>query len=118
MNAVSDTDSPPQVPASAEEKDLRARRLETAARYLYANLLPVPLVVVGLAVLLSHWHGAVELTVWAALTIAAWAVTIATLHFFLKDETRVERATRWTILICVALFVSSSALGSVSILFW
>jgi two-component system cell cycle sensor histidine kinase PleC len=104
--------------APSPEAELRVRRLETASRYLFANLLPLPLVVVGFAVLLGQWHEAAALWIWAAVTTLAWAATLTTLRAFLNDPRRTERVTRWTIAICVAIFVSSLAFASVSPLFW
>jgi two-component system, cell cycle sensor histidine kinase PleC len=118
MSSAPDTDAPKPISVAAERADLRARRLETAARYLYQNLLPVPLVVVGLALLLGEWHTTAALAEWAGATIVAWGVTIATLHAFLNDDRRAERARRWTVAICLTLFVSSGALASASLLFW
>jgi two-component system cell cycle sensor histidine kinase PleC len=105
-------------PALPPEAELRLRHLETAARYLYTNLLPLPLVVVGLALILSQWNDAPALVAWAVITIATWSLTIATLHVFLRDERRHENTTRWTIAICVTLLVSSSLFAGVSPLFW
>ena len=119
MNSVPNADGRSPASAAADPAaDLPVRRLETAARYLYTNLLPLPLIVAGLALLLGQSHGAGGLIAWGLTTIAAWSVTIATLHLFLKNERRAERTARWTVAICVALFVSSAAFASVSALFW
>jgi two-component system cell cycle sensor histidine kinase PleC len=107
------------IPARAEvTPTLALRHLQTAARYLSVNLLPLPLVVIGFAVLLSQWHGVWPLTLWAGGTIAAWSLTIATLRAFLKRGDDVPNLTRWTAAICTVLFVSTLAFTSVSPLFW
>ncbi|MEQ1864180.1 MAG: HAMP domain-containing sensor histidine kinase [Micropepsaceae bacterium] len=118
MNAPTDSVEAVTAPALSPDAELRVRHLETASRYLYTNLLPLPLVVVGLALLLSQWNDAASLAVWAAGTIATWSITIATLYFFLHDERRHENTTRWTLAICVTLFISSSLFAGVSPLFW
>ncbi len=116
MNPVPDADG--RSPAAEQAADLDVRRLETAARYLHTNLLPLPLIVVGLALLLAQSHGAPGPIAWGLTTVVTWSVTIATLYNFLHDERRAERTVRWTIAICVAVFVSSAAFASVSALFW
>jgi hypothetical protein len=87
-----------------EPFDLRAtlelRHLETASRYPLTNLLPLPLVVIGLSVLLGLWHEARPIVVWAATTIATWSVTIYLLNKFLHDEKWRERVASWRIAIC------------------
>ena len=59
---------------AAEPFNLRAtlelRHLETASRYLLTNLLPLPLIVVGLSILLGMWHATRPLAIWAGVTIA------------------------------------------------
>ena len=98
--------------------DLAVRRLEVAARYIYANILPLPLVVIGLAALLGMWHSAAVIVPWAAVTIASWCATLLTFHRFLQDENRAQHLTRWTIAACLAVFVASIAIASVAPLFW
>ncbi len=104
--------------ALSQDGELRALHLETAAKYLYSNLLPLPVIIAGLVALMSAWHPVTEILLWAAATLAAWCVTILTIRAFLRDEGRYGRVARWMTAICVALFVSSFAFGSISAFFW
>jgi two-component system cell cycle sensor histidine kinase PleC len=104
--------------ALSPEAELRLRHLETAARYLFTNLLPLPLVVVGFAIVLGQWHAPAPLAAWVAVTFVAWSITLLTIRAFLHDARKLERLTRWTIAICAALFASSLAFAAVSPLFW
>jgi two-component system cell cycle sensor histidine kinase PleC len=105
-----------------EPFDLRAtlelRHLETASRYLLTNLLPLPLIVVALAVLLHLWHGTRPLAIWAGVTIATWSVTIFLLYKFLNDGRRQESVAQWRIAICASVFVSAASFVAVAPLFW
>jgi two-component system cell cycle sensor histidine kinase PleC len=92
--------------------------LETASRYLYTNLLPLPFVVTGMAVLLLQWSSARALAAWAALTLATWAVTLWTLRRFLNDAQRQARLQEWTVCICIAIFLATVAFGSAAVAFW
>jgi two-component system cell cycle sensor histidine kinase PleC len=98
--------------------ELRVRHLETAARYLFTNLLPLPLVVASFAVLLGQWHPAAPLATWAVATTITWLITIGAIRLFLDDPHRMENATRWSVTICIAVFVSSLTFAGVSVLFW
>ena len=100
------------------EAELVVRRLETAARYLFTNLLPLPLVIVGLSVLLGQWHQTGPLLIWAAIATGTWIMTMAVIHKFRTDAARAQNARRWTIVLCAFLFVSTSSFASVSPLFW
>src|ERR1700724_3664512 len=100
--------------APSQRETLALAHLEVAARYLYTNLLPLPLVVIGTAVLLGRWNGAAPLALWAAATIATWFVTLWTLRSFLRDDARELHLRRWTISIGVSLFVSTIAFASVA----
>jgi len=104
--------------ATSPAAELRVQHLETSARYLFTNLLPLPLVVIGFAVLLGQWHAALPLTLWAAATIASWTVTVLTIRAFLNDPLRMRRPNRWSAAICIAVFVSSFVFAAVSGLFW
>jgi two-component system, cell cycle sensor histidine kinase PleC len=104
--------------ALALNAELRAHHLETAARYLHSNLLPLPFVIAGLAVLMNQWHPWEPLALWGGTTMVAWAITIATFRIFLRDEQRYARVNFWTVVICASVFVSSLAFGAVSPLFW
>ena len=92
--------------------------LEIAARYLWTNLLPLPLVILGLGVMLNHWYSATNIALWAATSMITWSVTLTVLRLFLNDGRRGERTRVWTAVICCALFVSSFAFASVAPLFW
>ncbi len=104
--------------ALAQDAELRAHHLETAARYLHSNLLPLPFVIVGLGVLMNQWHPWQPLAIWGGITMVAWLVTIMTFRTFLRDEGRYARVNHWTVVICAAVFVSSFTFGAVSPLFW
>lgn len=107
--------------AGAETFDPRAtlalRHLETASRYLLTNLLPLPLVVIGLGVLLTMWHPEQPIVIWAAVTILTWSITILILHRFLNNETRGEALVAWRVAICVSVFISASAFVAAGPLF-
>jgi two-component system cell cycle sensor histidine kinase PleC len=107
----------PSGPASPEGS-LAQRHLEIAARYLYTNLLPFPLIVIGFALLLHIWHPVTPLAIWAAATIAAWIFTINIFRSFLGDPRRGERLDRWALIICATLFVSTACFVSIAPLFW
>jgi two-component system cell cycle sensor histidine kinase PleC len=98
--------------------ELRLRHLEASARYLFTNLLPLPLVIAAFAVLLGQWHQTAPLSAWAVATALTWLITIGAIRIFLNDGGSIERTTRWTIIICVAVFVSSLTFAGVSVLFW
>jgi two-component system cell cycle sensor histidine kinase PleC len=104
--------------APSPEAELRVHHLETSARYLFTNLLPLPLVIAGFAILLGQWHAAAPLATWAIATAATWLVTIGAIRLFLKDPRRTEHTTRWVVTICIAVFVSSVTFAGVSVLFW
>jgi two-component system, cell cycle sensor histidine kinase PleC len=97
---------------------LELRLLETAARYLYLNSLPLPFVIIGLSVILWHWYPASSLALWAAAAIVAWLVLGAVLHRFLHDEARLSRRKEWSWRIAVCLFIATCALISPAVLFW
>ena len=67
----------PEDAATAAPAGLRAtlelRLLETAARYLYVNSLPLPFVIIGLCVILWHWYSLTALVSWAACALASCA---------------------------------------------
>jgi len=100
------------------DAELRLRHLEVSARYLFTNLLPLPLVIAGFAILLGQWHPTAPLAAWAAATALTWLITIGAIHIFLKDSRNGERTVRWTAVICIAVFVSSLTFAGVSVLFW
>ena len=97
---------------------LELRLLETAARYLYVNSLPLPFVILGLCVILWHWFPLTSLLPWAAVALASWLVLGALLHRFLHDGTRLRDRKRWTMRIAISLFVATCSLTSVAVLFW
>src|SRR5258708_11281147 len=101
---------PPDDASLSDSPDgtLAQRHLEIAARYLYTNLLPFPVIVLGFAALLHLWHPIVPLTIWAAATIAAWMFTIDIFRTFLRDPKRGVRLDRWRLIICTTLFVSTA----------
>ncbi|MBL8781707.1 MAG: HAMP domain-containing histidine kinase [Alphaproteobacteria bacterium] len=100
------------------DAELRVRHLETSARYLFTNLLPLPLVIAGFALILGQWFPAPPLIAWAAVTTVTWTITIGVIHMFLNDPRRIENATRWIASVSAAVFVSSLAFAAVSVLFW
>ncbi len=102
----------------APEVELRLRRLEVAGRYLLANLLPLPFVIVGIGILFAQWHDATDLTMWGAATAASWLVTVIVLRGFLRDRDRGHSLDRWTTAIVTTLTVTSIAIGSIIVLFW
>jgi len=99
-------------------RSLALRHLETAARFLKVNLLPLPLIALGFAVLMHLWHPILPLAVWAVATIGAWSVSIAVFNAFLRDPRRAEHEPQWTILVCSVLFLSTTAFASIAVLFW
>jgi signal transduction histidine kinase len=94
------------------------RLLETAARYLYVNSLPLPFVIIGLCVILWHWYPLTSLMSWAAVALISWLVLGALLHRFLHDNTRLRYRKQWTVRIAVSLFVATCTLVSAAVLFW
>jgi two-component system, cell cycle sensor histidine kinase PleC len=104
--------------AASPAAELRLRHLEASARYLFTNLLPLPLVIAAFALLLGQWHSTAPLTTWAAATAMTWLITIGAIRVFLNDDRSGERTARWTTIICVAVFVSSLTFAGVSVLFW
>ena len=92
--------------------------LEIAARYLWTNLLPLPLVIVGLSVMMMQWSSLPAIALWAGASLLTWSFTLTTLRFFLTDAHRAERVVPWTVAICVTLFISSLAFASVAPCFW
>jgi two-component system, cell cycle sensor histidine kinase PleC len=97
---------------------LELRLLETAARYLYVNSLPLPFVIIGLCVILWHWYPLTSLMSWAAVALISWLVLGALLHRFLHDNTRLRYRKQWTVRIAVSLFVATCTLVSAAVLFW
>ncbi len=119
MSRTVDADLPASGPKSLGPDDaLALLHLETASRYLLTNLLPLPLVVIGLAVLLHAWQDIAPLATWACVTISGWAVMMLALHRFLNDPRRGERLVAWRAAICAAIFISTAIFASVSTLFW
>ncbi|MEQ1754547.1 MAG: HAMP domain-containing sensor histidine kinase [Micropepsaceae bacterium] len=114
---TADQDTPAS-PVAELAAALDLQRLEIAGRYLFANLLPLPLIVLGISLLLWSTHPPGTIMAWAMMTVASWSVTTGTLHIFLRDTRRSEHTTRWTIIICATLFVSSTAFASGSMIFW
>src|ERR1700678_217676 len=94
------------------------RLLETAARYLYVNSLPLPFVIIGLCVILWHWYPLTSLMSWAACALASWLVLGALLHRFLHDDARLRDRKQWTVRISISLFIATCALVSAAFLFW
>ena len=97
---------------------LELRLLETAARYLYVNSLPLPFVIIGLCVILWHWYPLTSLLSWAAIALASWLVLGALLHRFLHDNARLRRRKQWAVRIAISLFIATCALVSAAMLFW
>ncbi len=116
MNGPSVSEETAAPPGARDTLELHL--LETAARYLYINSLPLPLVVVGLAGILWQWHPLGMLAVWSGVTLVGWAGLAILLRRFLHDEDRGQRLRQWTIVLAVALFVSICALVSVAFFFW
>ncbi len=100
------------------DRTLALRHLEVAARYLYTNLLPFPLIIVGFAALLHMWHPVRPLAIWGSITVAAWLYAIFTFWQFLHDEHREERLEHWRVRICAILFFATVCFVSVAPLFW
>jgi two-component system cell cycle sensor histidine kinase PleC len=105
-------------PPVSQRDTLELHLLETAARYLYINSLPLPLVVVGLAAILWRSHPIGALAFWSSVTLVAWAGLAILLRRFLRDEQRAYRLRQWTAILAAALFVSICALVSVALFFW
>jgi len=103
---------------SLSGRSLELQHLEVAARYLYTNLLPFPVIVVGIAVLLHIWHPTRPLLIWSATTIAAWVCALLTFRRFPKDSRREERLTPWTFWICASLCLATVTFVSAAPLFW
>ena len=97
---------------------LTLAHLEIAARYLWTNLLPLPLVVIGIGVMLLQWWTPAAVATWAGASIATWSLTLTTLRLFLTDPRRGDRVVHWTIALCATLFVSSITFAGVAPLFW
>ncbi|MBI1213671.1 MAG: hypothetical protein GC190_19605 [Alphaproteobacteria bacterium] len=106
------------VPVFGRPGPLTLAHLEIAARYLWTNLLPLPLVIAGLGVMLLQWWDLDRIALWAAASVITWSLTLTTLHRFLNDPKRSERIVHWTIAVCVTLLVSSTAFAGVAPAFW
>jgi signal transduction histidine kinase len=104
-------------PAGLRET-LELRLVETAARYLYINSLPLPFVILGLSVLLWHWSPLPSILFWALPTLLSWFVLAATLHRFLHDDGRLKRRREWVARIALSLFVATCMLVSAAVFFW
>ena len=113
--------SAPYRPAAAPvglRATLELRLLETAARYLYVNSLPLPFVIIGFCIILWHWYPLTSLLAWAAAALVAWLVLGALLHRFLHDNMRLRTRKQWTMRLAISLFVATCALVSAAVLFW
>src|ERR1700678_4027875 len=99
-------------PPASLRATLELRLLETAARYLYVNSLPLPFVIIGLCVLLWHWYPLTSLVSWAAVALASLLVLGALLHRFLHDNARLRDRKQWTVRIAISLFIATCALVS------
>src|SRR5580692_6425060 len=110
---VEDTAAPAGLRATIE-----LRLLETAARYLYLNSLPLPFVIIGLCIILWHWYPLGSLALWAAVALASWLVLGAILHRFLHDTQRQRRYRQWTMRIGISLFLATCTLVSAAVFFW
>ncbi len=97
---------------------LTLAHLEIAARYLWTNLLPLPLVILGLCVMLLQWFSLASISIWAVASVVTWSVTLTTLRLFLNDTKRAARVIPWIVAICASLFVSSIAFAGVAPWFW
>ena len=97
---------------------LDLRLLETAARYLYVNMLPLPVVIVGLGLVFWTWRSLAVVFAWALPTLLAWALLGALLRMFLKDEHRFVRRRAWALGLGAALFVASSLFAAAALIFW
>jgi two-component system cell cycle sensor histidine kinase PleC len=100
------------------DAELDLRRLETAARYLYMNMLPVPLVLAAISALLAQWHEPRPIAAWALAALGSWTITMVVLHRFQNDARRAESVTRWTIAICASLFISTTTFALMGLIFW
>lgn len=98
--------------------ELRLRRLEVASRYLLANLLSLPFVIVGIAVMFAQWHGYQLTVTWGVITCAIWLGSVLILRGFLKDENRARSLDRWTVAVSVSIAATSIAVGMIIALFW
>ncbi len=103
---------------NALRRTLELRLLETAARFLFINSIPLPFVVVGLAIVLSFWDPVATLAAWAAVSATIWIVFCTLLYRFQHDRDRAKRMKQWRIALGAALFVAASTLASVPLLFW
>jgi two-component system cell cycle sensor histidine kinase PleC len=108
----------PSPSLALSDRALALRHLEVAARYLYTNLLPFPIIIVGFAALLHMWQPVRPLAVWATITIAAWLYAIFTFRQFLHDARREERLNHWLVRICAILFFATVTFVIVGPLFW
>jgi two-component system cell cycle sensor histidine kinase PleC len=116
MNGPSASEEP--IAAEAPRDTLELHLLETAARYLYVNSLPLPLVVIGLAGILWHWYPIAALAAWGTATLVTWAALGLLLQRFLHDEGRLQHRRQWSIVLGAALSVATCTLASVAPLFW
>jgi two-component system, cell cycle sensor histidine kinase PleC len=116
VNALSSVDEPSQ--SAGLHETLELRLLETAARYLYVNLLPLPLAVVGLGILFWHWRSLDLVVSWACTSLAAWMVLALLLRQFLNAKDRARHRRAWTAKLAVALFVAGSCFACAVPLFW
>jgi two-component system cell cycle sensor histidine kinase PleC len=106
------------VPSAGLRETIELRLLETAARFLYVNSLPLPFVVIGLTAILSRWRPFGALAIWGAIALSAWLILGVLLHRFLHDPTRLRRRRTWTARISVSLFLATCALVSAAVFFW
>ena len=117
MSAPYRPEDAPAAPAGLRAT-LELRLLETAARYLYVNSLPLPFVIIGLCVILWHWYPLTSLVSWAAVALVSWLVLGALLHRFLHDGARLRDRKQWSVRIAISLFIATCALMSAAFLFW
>jgi two-component system, cell cycle sensor histidine kinase PleC len=116
MSALLNVDETALPPSPRETLDLRL--LEAATRYLFVNSLPLPLVICGLAGILSAWSPIMPVAIWAGVTLAMWTLFGVSLYRFQHDPARAKKLRAWTATIGTLLFLAASSLASVSLLFW
>ena len=100
------------------KRALALQHLEIAARYLYTNFHPLPVLIVLFAAVLHTWQPMASLLWWAAIACAGWLLAMRTMRAFLRDENRGPHLRRWTILISLAIAAAATPLASVAPLFW
>ena len=100
------------------EGTMAERHLEIAVRYLHTNFFTFPAIVLCFGSLMHVWHPIAPLALWGAGAIGTWLCALLVYRSFLNSRDREATLSRWMVIICVALFISTSVFASAAPLFW